>query len=104
MTASELQEIVEQRMSDAAVAGRLACNLHSDSQVEQRHHDERRFSVEWQELGGVWRCTIRPSDNVAKRLAQVDIHDNSTVRIDCFEPCRVTISREEGILCLTRYK
>ena len=39
-----------------------------------------------------------------RHLVQVDIHENATVRVDVFEPCRVTVSPEEGFLCLTRYK
>jgi hypothetical protein len=26
------------------------------------------------------------------------------VRVEAYEPCRVTVSPEDGILCLTRYK
>jgi hypothetical protein len=104
MTSLELTEIVDQRMNDPAVLGRLACNLRRNDPVQQRHHDDRQFSVSWQDSGDFWRCTISSNENSSRRLAQVDLHENSTVRIDVFEPCRVTVSPEDGILCLTRYK
>ncbi len=104
MTSLELTEIVDQRMNDPAVLGRLACNLRRNDEVQQRHHDDRQFSVDWHDAGDFWRCTISSRENAARRLAQVDVHENSTVRIDAFEPCRVTISPEEGFLCVTRYK
>jgi len=104
MTSQELLEVVEQRISDPAVLGRLACNLHRSDLVEQRHHDDRTFSVAWEDSGDFWRCTIFATENAARRVAQVDIHENGTVRADAFEPCRVTISPEEGLLCLTRYR
>jgi hypothetical protein len=103
MTSSELKEIVDQRMADPQVVGRVACNLKSHDSVEQRHHDDRLFSVLWQDDGDYWRCTLADSAS-GKSLAQVDVHENATVRVDIFEPGRVTVSPEEGILCVTRYK
>jgi len=103
MTSQELTEIVNQRMTDPSVLGRLACNLRSNDLVLQRHHDDRQLSIAWQDCADFWRCIV--SDQTADhRVAQVDVHENSTVRVDVFEPCRVTISPEDGILCLTRYK
>ena len=51
MTSPELSAIVDQRMTDPAVLGRLACNLHSNDALEQPHHDICHFSVAWQESG-----------------------------------------------------
>jgi hypothetical protein len=104
MTALELSAIVDQRMTDPAVLGRLACNLHSNDVLEQRHNDNRHFTVSWQDSGDFWRCIIASDDQASPLLARVDIHENATVRIETYEPCRVTISPEEGFLCLTRYK
>jgi len=104
MTSLELTEIVDQRMTDPAVLGRLACNLRRDDLIAQRHHDDRRLSLVWQDSGDFWRCTIFSDETSTRPLVQVDLHENFTVRADIFEPCRVTISPEEGILCLTRYK
>jgi hypothetical protein len=104
VTAQELIEVVDQRMTDPTVLGRLACNLHRNDLVEQRHHDGRRFSVSWHDSGDFWRCVISSEDSGTHRLAQVDIHENATVRVDAFEPCRVTVSTEDGVLCVTRYK
>jgi len=103
MTSLELAEIAEQRMSDPSVLGRIACNLRSNELVEQRHRDERTFQVAWQDSGDFWRCTVTDSA-AARRLVQLDLHENGTIRVDVFESCRVTASPEEGILCLTRYK
>ena len=104
MTAAELNEIVDQRLSDPSVAGRLVCNLRSSELVQQHHHDARTFAVRWQDCGDFWRCTITDADAPARRVAQIDLHENATVRADVFEPCRVTVSPEEGFLCLTRYR
>lgn len=103
MTSLELTEIVDQRMTDPSVIGRLACNLRSNDEVQQRHHDNRQLNANWQDCGDYWRCIV--SDAKGPRpLAQVDLHENATVRVEVFEPCRVTVSPEDGILCLTRYK
>jgi hypothetical protein len=104
MTSFELLEIVNQRLDDPAVLGRLATNLYSDTSVHQRHKDDRTLTLSWHEHGDMWRCTVWSDQATDTRLAQIDIHENSTTRIDVFEPCRVTISPHEGMLCLTRYK
>ena len=104
MTSLELTEIVDQRMADPAVLGRLACNLRSGDLIEQRHHDDRKLSLVWNDQGDSWRCTIYSSEKRERLIAQVDIHENATVRVESYEPCRITISPEDGILCLTRYK
>ena len=104
MTSTELKEIADQRLSDPTVLGRFVCNLRSTDTVAQRHHDNQHFSVSWQDSGDFWRCIIFADGTPAHRLAQIDLHENSTFRADLFEPGRITISPEEGILCLTRYK
>ena len=104
MTALELTEIVDQRMADPTVLGRLACNLRSSDLIEQRHHDDRKLSLDWQDEGDSWRCTIYSSEKRERLTAQVFLHENATVRIESYEPCRVTISPEDNILCLTRFK
>ena len=103
MTSLELTEIVDQRMTDPSVLGRLACNLRSNDLVQQRHHDNKQLVASWQDCGDFWRCTVS-EEKASKLQAQVDIHENATVRVEVSEPCRVTVSPEEGILCLTRYK
>jgi hypothetical protein len=104
MTSLELHAIVDQRMGDPAVVGRLACTLRREDAVEQRHHDGRRLNVVWHDSGDFWRCTVSFEGQAGHRLAQIDLHENGTVRADVFEPCRVTVSPDEGLLCLTRYK
>ena len=102
MTSQELKQIVEQRATDPAVIGRLACNLRSD-QAEQKNADDRQFQVHWQEQGDFWRCTVTPVSG-SGYLARVDVHDNSSVRVEAREPCSVTISKEDDLLCLTRFR
>lgn len=104
MTSLELSEIVEERMADPRVLGRIACNLKSSEPVQQRHHDDRTLKLEWEDSGDSWRCIVTSTDGTNRRIAQVDIHENATVRVEAYEPCRVTVSPEEGILCLTRYR
>jgi hypothetical protein len=103
MTSLELNEIANQRLSDPKVLGRIVCNLRSDNLV-QRHHDEQQYSASWQDSGDFWRCTIFAQADPSLRLAQVDIYQDATLRADLFEPARITVSHEEGILCITRYK
>lgn len=103
MTSSELQEVVEQRMTDPVVLGRVACNLRSNA-VEQRHHDGRTLNVAWQETGDGWRCTVGTEGSEARRVAQIDIGENATVRVEAYEPCRIAICPDDGVLCLTRFK
>ena len=102
MTHSELQEVVNQRVADPSVLGCLTCNLFSSKSLQQRNVDQRMFSMEWQSLGDIWRCTVTSSPD-EMRLAQIEIQDDTTTRIELFEPCQVTISREENILCIIRY-
>lgn len=104
MTAVQLGEIVDQRKEDPNVLGRLACNLRSAHPVAQRHEDDRSLHVTWRESGDSWRCIIAFDGDPSRSLAQIDIHENATVRVETFEPCRLTISPEEDILCLTRYR
>jgi len=103
MTPLELNQIVEQRMDDPRVVGRVACNLRQNGSAVQRHHDGRHFAVSWQDAGDYWRCALSDSES-GDRLAQVDLHENQTVRIEVDAACRVTISPEEGILSITRYQ
>ncbi len=103
MTSAELKEIVEQRPNDPAVVGRIASNLQGDGAVEQQHHDGVTFAVEWQDLGGYRRCTIASHEG-SRRLARIDVHENGTVRVEADQPLAVTVSQEDDLLCLTRYR
>lgn len=102
MTTAELNEVVEQRMADPAVVGRLACNLRS-GEMQQRHLDDKTLRMEWIDSGDSWRCVVTDAAG-GKRVAQVDIHENSTVRMEAYEPCRIAVCPEDGILTLTRYR
>ena len=56
MTSFELLEIVNQRLDDPTVLGRLATNLFSEASVHQRHKDDRTLTLAWQEHGDMWRA------------------------------------------------
>jgi hypothetical protein len=99
----ELGEIVEQRMSDPKVLGRIACNLRDGHDIVQRHHDDSKFEVSWQDAGDYWRCVVTEA-TTTRRLVQVDLHENGTTRIETDAPCRVTVSPEDNILSVTRYR
>ena len=104
MNSEELKEIVDQQMDSTFVLGRIACNLYSNDTVEQRHHDKRDFEVYWRKAETFWRCTIFLGKDSELCLAQVDLHDDLTVRVESFEPCSITISPKDRILCLTRHR
>jgi hypothetical protein len=104
MTQQELAEIVEQRMDDPFILGRLVCNLRSNEPVEQRHRDNRKLEIFWRDTGEFWRCTVFLDEKTDLCLAQIDLHNDATVRVESYEPCSITVSPEDGILCLTRYK
>jgi len=103
MTELELGEIVEQRMTDPKVLGRIACNLRDEKTVVQRHHDQQSFTVTWRDAGDYWRCVIADAMGDVV-LVQVDLHENHTLRIEVGSPCRVTVSPEDDILSVTRYR
>ena len=104
MNTEELKEVVNQQLDDPFVLGRIACNLRSNDGVEQRHHDKRDFDVFWRRSDAFWRCTFFLDQDTELCLAQIDIHDDATVRVESYEPCSITISPEDGILCLTRLR
>lgn len=104
MNTQELKEIVNQQMNDPFVLGRIVCNLRSNDLVEQQHHDKCDFEVFWRKSDMFWRCTIFLNKNTELCLAQIDLHDDMTVRVESYKPCSITISPEDGILCLTRFR
>lgn len=104
MTPAELKEIVEQEMHHPDILGRLAYPLRNDKLVEQRHHDGRDLDVIWRNAGDSWRCTIFLDRATDLCLVQVDLRTDSTVRVEAYEPCSVTISPQDDLLCLTRYR
>jgi hypothetical protein len=105
MKARELTEIVRQGIDEPSTLGRLACNLKDrDGRAKQKHHDGRTLEVMWNERPDFWRCTIFLSAETDDCLAQVDIHNDSTVRVETWEPCSITIDPGEGILVLHRIR
>ena len=98
----DLNEVVEQNFSNPSVLGRLACFLRRNEPIAQRHHDHRELDVFWRHRDGHWRCTIFLNKGTDACLAQVDVHDDGTIRVEAYEPCSITISLGKELLCLTR--
>jgi len=104
MGKARLEEIMREQMDSPDVLGRIVCALRDEDSLVQAHHDGRDFRVFWREcFGGYLRCTIFVG-NSEDALAQIDIHDDGDVRVEAWEPISVTISRSEGVLCMTRFR
>ena len=103
MAKSILKQIVEQGLNDPFILGRLACHLRRNEPVEQQHHDGRKLDVVWSGRGYGSRCTIFLSKGSEDCLAQFDLHDDGTVRVEAHEPCSITIDPKMDVVCLVRY-
>ncbi len=104
MNKDALETIVQQRLDQPSVLGRLACPLRRDDLVAQQHHDGKLLDVVWRNRGDHWRCTIFLNKATDLALAQVDVHSDRSVRVEAWEPCSVTVSPGENLLVLTRYQ
>ncbi len=102
MTQLELNEIVEHALNDARISGCIASNFREDLAAAERHRDGEKLSIRWHDRGDGRRCTIFAGEVQPYPLAQVDLGENASLRIETFAPCRVTVSQEEGFLCLSR--
>lgn len=103
MAKSVLRQIVEQRLDEPGVLGRLACHLRRDEPVEQQHHDGQKLQVYWRERAGHWRCTIFLDEKTDLCLTQFDLHDDGTVRVESWEPCSVTVDPKMDVICVVRF-
>lgn len=103
MTGEELSEIVDGPLVNPRVLGRLACNLRDEASLHQHNFDDRTLTLAWKEMPDVSRCIVSFAGE-GQRLAQIDIHENATVSIETSAPCKVTVSQDEGFLCLTRFR
>lgn len=104
MTEEELSQVVDQPAVDPRVLGRLACNLRQEGSARQHNYDGNTLTLTWKEMVDVSRCCISLAGEKRTLLAQVDVHENATVMVEVYAPCRVTVSPEEGFLCLTRFR
>ncbi len=89
-------------MSCPSVLGSLACHLRDDCEIAQQHRDGRELDVVWRECAGYWRCTIFISKATDLCVAQIDIHDDGTIRLEAHEPISVTIDPDVDVLVLVR--
>ena len=101
MTQSELNQAVDRMMNDPKIKACMACNLASDDIVERHRPDSNVLSAEWRQHGDFWRCKVAILPNSGTDAAQVDLHCNGTIRTVIFIPCQLTVSQEEGFLCLS---
>ncbi len=99
MTQLDLNEIVDLAMKDPRISGCIVSNLHGDQSAE-RHRGQETLSLSWYDRGDCRRCTIVAEERSAKMVAQVDLGENATLRVDAFRPCRITVAHEEGFLSL----
>ena len=104
MNKDALETIVQQRLDQPSILGRLACALRQNDLVSQQHHDGKVLNVVWRNRGDHWRCTIFLNQATDLALAQIDLHTDGTLRVEAWEPCSVTVSPGEDLLVLTRYR
>jgi hypothetical protein len=98
---SLLKQIVEQRLNEPGVLGRLACRLRENDAVEQQHHDGRKLGIKWRERPGHWRCTVFANQHTDESIVQVDLHSDGDIRIESHEPVSVHVSLQNNLLCIT---
>lgn len=103
MAKSLLDQIVDQHRAELGLVGSLACHLGQSESVVQWHRDKREFEVFWRERAGHWRCTIFGAKGSEDCIAQIDLHDDKTVRIEAHEPVSVTVDPKLSVLVLVRY-
>jgi hypothetical protein len=103
MADSILKQIIGQHMKEPGLIGSLACHLYQNEPMTQQHRDGREFEVYWRQLPGYWRCTVFIAKESEDCIAQIDLHDDQTVRMEAHEPISVTIDPKLNILALVRF-
>lgn len=104
MADSILEQIINQHKNEPGLIGSLACHLRQNEPVAQQHQDEREFEVYWQQKMGHWRCIIFIAKESEDCIAQIDLHDDQTVRVQAHEPISVTIDPKLNLLVLVRFR
>ncbi len=102
MTQTELSEIVDAAMSNPRVSACIAGNFREDRATAEGHREGGRLTITWQDRGDCRRCTIVSEESAEMPVARIDLGEDATVRLEAYVPCRVTVSNEEGFLCLSR--
>ena len=98
------QIVIDQHLADQSLIGSLACHLGRSEPVVQQHKDGREFEVFWSQKAGYKRCTIFVAKGSEDCIAQIDIHDDKTVRVEAHEPVSVTIDPKLDVLVLVRFR
>ncbi len=102
MTQVELSEIVDSTMSNPRVSACIVSNFRENRATAEGHREGGKLSIDWQDRGDYRRCTIICEEVSAAPVARIDLGEDATVRLETYMPCRVTVSNEEGFLCLSR--
>lgn len=104
MPASVLKQIIDQHRGEPGLIGSLACHLRQSDPVEQQHRDGREFEVCWRRRATHDRCTVFVAKGSEDCIAQIDLHDDKTVRVEAHEPISVTVDPKMNVLVLVRFR
>lgn len=101
--AEELHIIAEQNLDSPFILGRIVSRLRRNDASVQRNKDGRMFELFWRNAGAYWRCTIFLDKESEKALAQIDVHEDGTVRTELHEPGSITVDPAENLLVVVRF-
>jgi len=99
-----IEQIIDQHRDRPDLVGSLACHLGQSTPVAQQHRDGREFEVFWSQKTGFLRCTIFIEKGSENCIAQVDIHEDKTIRVEAHEPVSITIDPKIDVLVLVRIR
>ncbi|WP_158819903.1 hypothetical protein [Granulicella sp. S156] len=101
--AEELQIIAEQNLDSPSILGRIVSRLRKNNAYSQKHKDGFSFDLFWRNAGPYWRCTISLDKESEDALAQIDVHEDGTVRTELHEPGSITVAPAENLLVVVRF-
>lgn len=104
MAKSVLEQIIDQHRAEPGLVGSIACHLRRSEPVAQQHQDGREFDVLWSQKPGYARCTVFVAKGSENCIAQIDVHDDGTVRVEAHEPVSVTVDPGVNVLVLVRFR
>jgi hypothetical protein len=100
----ELKSIAEQNLDSPYILGRIVSRLRKNDASAQKNKDGCSFEVFWRSAGPYWRCTIFVDQESEDALAQIDVHEDGTVRTELHEPGSVTVDPTENLLVVVRFQ
>ena len=99
----ELWSIVEQNLDNPFILGRIVSRLRKNDAYVQKTKDGRTFELFWRKVDAYWRCTIFLDKESEDALAQIDIHEDGSVRTELHEPGSITVDPAENLLVVVRF-